>query len=532
MKNKSKRLLAIAMGLAMCVGAIGLAGCDNSGNGGNEGGNGGNEGGNGSNTTEKTSYDITMWVSETSGVKESFEKQVAAFNAQSTDYTINATVNIMGEGEAATQVLTDVESAPDIYCFAQDQLARLVQAGALAAPGTKATATIKEANDAGSVAAASVAGKVYCYPLTADNGYFMYYDKSVVKEEHLDSLEDIIADCEAAGKNFSYNLEGSGWYSAGFFFATGCKSEWTMDTDGNYTSVDDTFNSKEGIIALKGMQKLLQSNCYVDSAAATDFTAAIPSAVVITGTWDSNTAKAALADNMGVTDLPSFTVDGQSYHIGSFSGNKLMGVKPQTDSNKAAALQALALYLTTNTQNQLDRFTEFGWGPSNKEAQASDAVQSDPCLAALAAQSAYATPQGNIHGSWWDIAKAYATGAKNATAGSDAELQTVLDNYKSAIDALFSMSDEEKRAFTVIGSICGTSWDTDYAMTENPTGTWTSDALELKAGDELKCRQGKAWDLSFGNGSENYKVEADGTYKVQLVYDESAGTGVITLIAA
>lgn len=473
-------------------------------------------------------YDITVWVSESDGVADLTKTQIQRFCDENPGIVINATVEGVTESESASQMITSVEDGADLYCFAQDQLSRLVLAGALNKLGDDASNTVRERNDEISIKAASVGGDLYCYPLTSDNGYFMYYDKSVIPEEHLDSLEDIIADCENAGKMFSMELETSAWYNAAFFFGTGCVSEWTTDTEGEFTSVNDTFNSDAGLIALKGMQKLLKSSCYNSSSAGADFAAAVPSAVLVSGTWASAAAKEALGDNYAATDLPSFEVDGKSYHLGSFSGCKLMGIKPQEDNVKTAVLQKLALYLTNETC-QLERFNLVGWGPSNKTAQQDPAVQADPALAALAAQAAYSVPQGNIHGSWWDIAKIYAVSAKEAT--TDDELKAALQSYADSLDELFSLSDDVKYGFTVIGSFSGYNWDTDITMTQDPEGTFTSEPIAFKAGDEFKCRQGLSWDVSFGNGGENFVVDADGTYRVQLVYDKAAETGVITLIA-
>lgn len=471
----------------------------------------------------KGTYDITMWVSEIEGVAAQFEAQIDAFEKANPGIIINASIEGVTEADAGSKVVNDVATAPDIYCFAQDQLARLVQASALAAPGKGACETIKAENDAGSVAAASVAGTIYAYPMTSDNGYYMYYDTSIISAEDAESLEKIIAACEANNKVFRYALENA-WYTASFFFATGCKSNWTMNEEGQFVSVDDTFNSAEGLIAMKGMQKLAQSTCYDSNADI--FTDA---GVVITGIWNAGAAAEHFGDNLGATDLPSFEVDGKSYHLGSYTGNKLMGVKPQTDVKKAAVLSKLAQYLTgEECQNQ--RFESFEWGPSNKKAQASDAVQANISLAALAKQGEFGIPQGQIHGSWWDIAKVLGAEAKAAT--SDADLQTALTEYKTAIDGLFSMTDEQKQAWSVIGNICNTNWDTDISMTEEPAGTYTSAALELKAGQEFKVRQGASWDVNFGsdgfNGA-NFVVETDGTYKVQLVWD-GAQTGTVTLI--
>ena len=178
-------------------------------------------------------YNITLWVAE--NAVELTKKQVEDFNASNEDgIKFNATIEAVSEADAATQMITDVEAGGDIFCFAQDQFARLVQAGALAKLGTKAAemvianndaGTVAAAtsgdNDAGTVAAATSGDTLYAYPLTADNGYFMYYDKSVIPDEDVDSLEKLIADCEAAQKYFAFEQQTSAWYLASFFFATG-----------------------------------------------------------------------------------------------------------------------------------------------------------------------------------------------------------------------------------------------------------------------------------------------------------------------
>ncbi len=492
---------------------------------------------------------ITIWVSELAGVKELTLQQVADFKAANPDFPYDVKVEGVGEGEAATQMIADVATGADIFCFAQDQLARLVQAGALDKPGQQAQATLIANNDAASVAASKVGNDIYCYPITSDNGYFMFYDKSVVAAEHIDSLEDIIADCVAANKKFSFELEGSAWYTASFFFAKDsdgtplCVSEWTTHASipGKFASLNDTFNSDNGIIALTGMKKLLNSPAYNNSSAADQFSAAVPSAVVISGTWASAAVKEALGDNYGVADLPSFTVDGESYHLGSFSGNKLMGVKPQSDPAKAAWLHKLATYLS-NEECQNARFEEFGWGPSNRAAQATDAVQNDPALVALAQQGAYAVPQGQIHGGWWDVAKVIATGAKDAA--DVAALEGVLANYDSSCEFLLNLTEEQMNAWTVIGGVGGTTWNTDFEMEETSTGVWiTVDEFDFVGGEEFKIRKGLSWSAAIGamgedgqgnvGGNEpNFVVPADttGTFKIQVTFNSDYTKGSIELI--
>ncbi len=515
-----KKFLAILLALML---VFSLAACNNDGEG------GGGEGG----TELAGTYKITVWCPD--AAVDLTKTQIEDFN-NSNDMGIKfeATVEPVSEADAANNVINDVNASGDLYFFAQDQLSRLIEAGAVSKLGAGAAKTVTENNDAGTVKGATAGDSLYAYPLTSDNGYFMYYDKSVIPDADVDSLEKLIEDCEKAGKFFAFELE-NGWYNAGFFFGTGCHSEWTYNDDGTIKNFDDDFNSDNGLIAAKGIYKLVSSTCYVNGSTADQFSS--NAAIVVTGTWNYEDIKTALGDNMGVTDLPSYTVDGKEYHIGSFNGCKLLGAKPQSDAKKGAAVNQLALYLT-GEKCQQERFNAFSWGPSNLKVQASPEVQANPALAALAKQNAYSVPQGNIPQPWWDICKNITTEVK-ASDGSDDALKAAIAKYeadnKSSIGDFnqgvldeAGKSDEEKNAWSVIGAIGGSNWDKDFPMTQDGD-IWTSnDSFELEAGAELKCRQGGAWDVSVGAGDGNFVVETAGTYKVQL----DTSTNTITLIPA
>ena len=477
-------------------------------------------------------YKIKVWVAE--NIVELTKTQIDNFNKTNTmGITFEATVEPVGEGDAATSMTTDVEAGADIFCFAQDQTARLIQAGALAPLGQAAAQLVKDSHDKASVGAVTSGDNLYGYPLTSDNGYFMYYDKSVIPETAIGNMTDLIAAAKAAGRNISFELENS-WYTVSYFFGAGCISEWETDSDGKFIKVNDNFNSETGLIAAKGMQELLTSGIYVNSSATADFDAAVKSAVVVSGTWNYENAKSILGDNLGIAELPSFTVDGKDYHLGSYNGCKLMGVKPQSDAKRAAALHQLAQYMTSE-EVQLERFNSVGWGPSNVKAQASEAVKAAPHLTALIAQNAYSRPQGQIHGSWWDIAKVIATSIKEG-----GELQAALDTYKASMDALFTMSDDVLKAWTVIGTIGGSNWTDDLAMTEQADGTWKSnEAYDIGDNDEFKVRQGKSWTNNYGMNDDGTPA-ADGPNVTLAKLGLAAGkyfvvinptTGAITLVA-
>ena len=387
-------------------------------------------------TPKEEGIKITLWVSTTKGVKEFTEQQVEAFKALHPEYKFEITVATVAEGDAATEVLKDVKTAPDMYCFAQDQISRLVQGGALAPLGVQATETVKSQNDAGSVGAATVGDKVYAYPLTSDNGYYLYYDKSIVSDKDAETMEGIIEACRKNGKLFGYDAA-NGWFTAGFFFSQPvgggdplCYSTWEYSADGQtVTGVNDNWHSNNGLIAMKAMRALTTSGVWVGTADTFAGTGAI-----VTGIWNANAAEAEYGDNMRATKLPTFTVDGVEYQMGSFSGYKLIGCKPQEDETKAKICADLALYLTSG-EAQLERYYEFQWGPSNLEAQANQDVKENKLLAALLLQNQYSQPQGVIPNDWW--AEAAALGEKSKEADlTDADLLAALAAYEEKVNSM------------------------------------------------------------------------------------------------
>lgn len=370
--------------------------------------------------------DIKVWVADNA---VSFtQDQIAKFQ-EANPGVANATftVEAVGEGDAAANVITDVEAGGDVYTFAQDQIARLVAAGALEEVAPENVAAVEADNDEGAVGAATVGSVLYAYPLTSDNGYFMYYDKSVVTDPT--DLDAIIADCEKAGKNIYMEIN-SGWYQTAFFFGTGCDLSYETDDAGNFTSANVNYASDQGLVALKEMIRLGSSSSFVNGSVAGDATNI---GAIVDGTWDASTVKEVLGDNYGCAPLPSFQgSDGKTYPMSGFSGYKLLGVKPQEDENKLAVCDALAAYLSSG-EVQLERYKAIGWGPSNLEAQQSDEVQADEALSALNEQLLRNKPQGQYPADFWTLATALGddviTGTLNEKT-SDEELMAALQTFQ------------------------------------------------------------------------------------------------------
>ena len=377
------------------------------------------------------SGEIKVWVAD--AVVDFTAKQVEKFMADNPDYAgFKVSVEAVGEGDAAGNMITDVEAGADIYAFAQDQIARLVAAGALETVNPDVLDAVKSENDEGSIKAATVGNELYAYPLTSDNGYFLYYDKSVVKDPS--TLDGILADCEAAGKNFYMEIN-SGWYQTAFFFGAGCDLSYETDDNGNFTKANVTYASDEGLAALKAMIGLSESKAFQNGSAMGEATNV---GAIVDGTWDSATAQEVFGDNYACAKLPTFKDgNGKEHQMSGFGGFKLLGVKPQTEDAKLAACDALAYYLA-GEEVQLARYKEVGWGPSNIKTQASSDVKSDAALSALAEQLQYSIPQGQYPGDYWTLSTSLGDSIRNgelSSYSSDDDLMAALQKFQDTCES-------------------------------------------------------------------------------------------------
>lgn len=369
---------------------------------------------------------LTVWASEED--QEFTQGLIDSFKALYPDVTFDITLGAKSEADAKDDVLADVEAAPDVYAFADDQILELVNGGALQEVANTYTYDVKNENLAGSVEAATIDGKLYAYPMTADNGYFMYYDKSVLSESDVESLDAMTATADKAGKKVAM-IVSDAWYNYSFFKGAGY--DVTLNEDGvtnNCTwNAEGATDVAQAIIDLgknKGFESVKEDADIVTGIKDGKFAAAV------SGVWNSDAIKEAWGDNMAACKLPTFTCGGKQVQMSSFSGYKMIGVNPH--SQFVGWSMILAEYLT-NKENQITRFNERGLGPANEEASQSADVQASPAIAALAAQAEFASPQ-RVGGNYWDPAKTL--GLTLITGNPDGtDLQKLLDNAVEGITA-------------------------------------------------------------------------------------------------
>ena len=392
---------------------------------------------------EKQNVSLTLWGAEED--QALLQNLIDSFKEEYEDVAnFDISLGVESESTAKDTVLTDAEAAADVYAFASDQLPDLVKAGALqsidemeealTAYTNKTVDDIKNANTESSVEAATYDDTLYAFPMTADNGYFLFYDSTVVSEEDVATWDGLLAAAQASGKRVAMTLA-SGWYNASFFYSAGFTTG--LNEDGS-TTMD--WNGEADYTGVEVTQAMLNiaSNPAFMAVADGDISNQIASGqlcAAVSGTWDATAAQEAFGDGYAATKLPTFTIAGAQLQQASVAGYKLVGVNAHSENAGWAAL--LADWIT-NEAAQQQHFDEREIGPSNNTVLESDAVKENTALAALAAQNEFGVVQ-MAGQNYWDPAATFgemiAQGELNAddTAGIQSALDTLVEGVTAPI---------------------------------------------------------------------------------------------------
>lgn len=374
--------------------------------------------------TESGAVNLKLWCDSTE--QAIVEELVNTFIEKHKDEaTITVTYESIGSADAKNAAFADVANAADLFYIADDQFLTLVASGMLEPIAN--SSDIAKLHLEGAVDAASINGTMYAYPVSADNGYFLYYDKDYFSEEDVKSLDKILAVCKANNKKFVMDWT-SGWYLYSFFGNTGMHmglADDGLSTNCNWNSTEGTI---KGVDVAKAMLAISSNSAFVSR---TDYEAAAKEGTAIagiSGVWNINAIKEAYGDDYGACKLPTYTVAGQQVQMSSFKGYKLLAVNSYSANKEWAA--KLAEYLS-GEESQLKWFEEAGRGPSNVTVAASDAVNKVPAIAAVIEQSEYAVLQ-KVGQTYWTPASEFGVLMSKGNPGGK-PLQDILDSMVESI---------------------------------------------------------------------------------------------------
>lgn len=389
-----------------------------------------------------------MLVWGSSAQQAVLQEMCAQFLEENPDFGYEFEFGVVGEDSAKAQLETDPTVGAAVYAYANDQIIDLYNMGALAELPQSAVDKIKADNTAESVEAGKIGDKYYGYPYQADNGFFMYYDKSFINVNDTMTLGEVLDACDAHGKYFLYQVK-TGWYVGSFMYGAG--GSYTVDWDGAAASaVHQNFNEKatavdgtksDYTIAEIGGHALYtlanHKKCVTDGddTVIPTYISGNRLGAVITGTWNAAQLKAYFGENYAATRLPDYVseLDGKTYSWKSFAGYKLYGVNPNCGDVEKA--QQLAAFLSSEAMQE-KRYDAVEVGPSNKNVADLDKVKNNIALAAINEQfNGYSVTQRPLPANYWSSMESFGENVLDWV-GTDLALETLQTRLATLISDL------------------------------------------------------------------------------------------------
>lgn len=381
--------------------------------------------------TKAEDVTLKIWAPENQIKDGTMDSMTKSFQALHPEWNIAFTVETQGEDTAKDEILKDVGAAGDVFFFANDQLNELVNAGAIAKLGGSTEEMVKTTMAESVVNTVKVDDSIYAIPFT-HNTFFMYYDKTLLNETDIKSIESIMAkETPENAYNFYFESAG-GWKLGAWYYGADLTIYGESQTD---FAAGANWNNETGIAVTNYLIDLIKNPkvAYDGEISLSELAADHRIGAWFDGSWNYNLYKEALGDDLGLAVIPTFNPDGNDYQLKSFYGSKAIGVNSHA-ANPAVAV-AFAAYLGSE-EMQLQRFEETGQVPTNLKAGESEAVQADEVAKVIVEETNTASvmqpTSSEFSSRYWANAGGIATEIRSGELNKD-NAQQKLDTFVSSL---------------------------------------------------------------------------------------------------
>lgn len=335
---------------------------------------------------------LTVWGGESQTSVDFINTVAADFKKANprSNYTIN--VKPVSESSVSGDWESDPANAADLAIAADDQIPSMVSSGRLVdlnaldakkIPGILDYVVNNNLEE--SIEVLTHGDKVYGFPVSASNGFVLYYNAKYINAEQAKTFDGLLAAIhaasETAGRNLTFGYPyNSGWYLDGWFHGAG----FTATGEAGALSVECNWNETlkgdgtEGKDVAGAMVKLAhgQYKQHWSAGKSEDLLARISDdstnqvVATISGTWDYNRlVKTWGEENAKAAVLPSYHLDlaNKDVQMHSVKGFKVAIVNKSRKNAVAAARFAEFL---ANYQSQVLRYDMLNEAPASKNARA------------------------------------------------------------------------------------------------------------------------------------------------------------------
>ena len=372
--------------------------------------------------------DIHLTIASDLAPEDVLETQIENFRKLNAS-KVNLSYTIKDQTE--DDLLNMSGQASDIFNIANDQLDELYQSGVLLEITENTDSVLAAVGGEKSTAANAVLrdGKLYGYPLSSGNGYFLYYNKAYFSESDIAQMDTILDVAAKNGKKFTMDFS-SGWYLYSFFKGAGLNLEYNEQKAANLCNWNASDTEHTGVSVTQSLLDIAGHDGFLNLPNS-EFMEHVQSGEVIAGVsgqWNAEDLAKEWGENYAAAKLPTYTLDGEQIQMASFTGYRIVGVNSHTEHPEWA--MRLAEYLS-NSEAQLKRFEAVGECPANISAANSDEVKASPAVAATAEQAPYAYIQ-HVADPFWDASSQFGTTIAEGNPANE-DLQKLLDKMVGKI---------------------------------------------------------------------------------------------------
>lgn len=419
---------------------------------------------------EKQKVELSIWAGETDDAYNYLEAVSEEFKKTHTDYDYSFTIKAVSESSVNGDWAANPATAADFAIAADDQIPSMIKSGLINSLESLDRAIpnlsndIKSRNSAESIEMVTDNEKTWGFPVSASNGYILYYNSDYVTEADTASFDTLLAAIKRASDRdnktyrfgFPYN---SGWYLDGWFHGAGFNARGeagksTVECNWNQEITDLSGNKIAGKDVAGALVRLAQGeykNYWTSQEQGMIMTqigaeAQSPIVATINGTWNWKRIKNTWGDKARAAVLPSYHVElaNRDYAMQSVKGFKIGIVNAKR--TKTVVHSARFAEFLTNYDNQIARFNELSEAPTNTAAAQAIDVNTNPAVKALNDQWAKGSFIEKVNETFWNPSNSLSTllcnggdkGAynyiKNKEAVGTAAIEIDYDAIQTALD--------------------------------------------------------------------------------------------------